>query len=51
MINLGDKPFAVKRGDRISQMVINKIYHAAWDKVEELEKTERGAGGFGHTGL
>lgn len=51
MINLGDKPFAVKRGDRVGQMVINKIYHAAWDTVEELEKTERGAGGFGHTGL
>ncbi|MBI4745786.1 MAG: dUTP diphosphatase [Deltaproteobacteria bacterium] len=51
MINLGDKPFTVKRGDRIGQMVINKIYHAAWDKVQELEKTERGAGGFGHTGL
>ncbi|MEK7713576.1 MAG: dUTP diphosphatase [Deltaproteobacteria bacterium] len=51
MINLGDKPFAVKRGDRVGQMVINRVYHAAWDKVEELEKTERGAGGFGHTGL
>ncbi len=51
MINLGDKPFIVKGGDRVGQMVINKIYHAAWDTVEELEKTERGAGGFGHTGL
>ena len=51
MLNLGDKPFTVKRGDRIGQMVINKIYHAAWKTVEELEKTERGAGGFGHTGL
>ena len=51
MINLGDKPFAVKRGDRVGQMVINRVYHAAWDKVEELEETERGAGGFGHTGL
>ena len=51
MINLGDKPFAVKRGDRVGQMVINRVYHAAWDKVEELEETEMGAGGFGHTGL
>jgi len=51
MINLSDKPFAIKRGDRVGQMVINRVYHAAWDKVEELEKTERGAGGFGHTGL
>lgn len=51
MINLGDKPFNIKRGDRIGQMVINKIYHASWNTVEELEETERGAGGFGHTGL
>lgn len=51
MINLGDRPFTVKRGDRVGQMVINKIYHASWDIVGELEDTERGSGGFGHTGL
>lgn len=51
MINLGDKPFPVKRGDRIGQMVINKVYHASWEEVEALEDTKRGSGGFGHTGL
>jgi len=51
MINLGDKPFVVKRGDRIGQMVISKVYHAAWDEVRELDETKRGSGGFGHTGL
>lgn len=51
MINLGDKSFTIKRGDRISQMVINKVYHAAWEQVEELDETKRGSGGFGHTGL
>lgn len=51
MINLGDEPFTVKRGDRVAQMVINQIHHAAWVSVEELEETKRGSGGFGHTGL
>ena len=51
MINLGDKSFTVKRGDRIGQMVINKIFHASWEEAEELDDTKRGAGGFGHTGL
>ena len=51
MINLCDKPFTVKRGDRIVQMVINKVYHASWEEVEALEDTKRGSGGFGHTGL
>ncbi len=51
MINLGDNSFTIKRGDRIGQMVINKVYHAAWEQVEELDETKRGSGGFGHTGL
>lgn len=51
MINLSDKPFTVNRGDRVAQMIINKVYHAAWETVEELEDTKRGSGGFGHTGL
>lgn len=51
MINFGDKPFMIKRGDRIGQMVISKVYHAAWNQAEELENTKRGSGGFGHTGL
>lgn len=51
MINLGDNSFTIKRGDRIGQMVINKIYHASWEEAEELDNTKRGSGGFGHTGL
>jgi len=50
IINHGDKPFAVKRGDRIAQMVIHKIYRASWNMTDNLEITERGKGGFGHTG-
>lgn len=51
MINLGDNSFTIKRGDRIGQMVINKIFHASWEEAEELDNTKRGSGGFGHTGL
>lgn len=51
MINLGDNSFTIKRGDRIGQIVINKIYHASWEEAEELDNTKRGSGGFGHTGL
>lgn len=51
LINLGDKPFTIKRGDRIGQMVVNKVYHASWDLAAELDETARGSGGFGHTGL
>ena len=50
IINHGDKPFAVKRGDRIAQMVIHKIYRASWNMTDNLEITVRGDGGFGHTG-
>lgn len=51
LINLGNKPFTIKRGDRIGQMVVNKVYHASWDLAAELDETARGSGGFGHTGL
>jgi len=50
IINHGDKPFAVKRGDRIAQMVIHGVYRASWNMTDNLEITERGDGGFGHTG-
>ena len=45
-----DSDFDVKRGDRIAQLVVQKFETAEWVVVEELEETERGAGGFGHTG-
>lgn len=51
MINFGEKPFIINRGDRIAQMVINKIEIPSIIEVEELDNTERGSGGFGSTGL
>ncbi|SEF46054.1 dUTP pyrophosphatase [Caloramator fervidus] len=51
MINFGNKPFIIKRGDRIAQMIINKVEIPEIIEVEELDNTERGEGGFGSTGL
>jgi len=51
LINLGDKDFIINRGDRIAQMVINKIERAVMTKTECLPATLRGDGGFGSTGL
>ena len=48
--NIGQVPFTVNRGDRIAQMVFQAVYKAQWEEVETLEETERGTGGFGHTG-
>jgi dUTP pyrophosphatase len=50
LTNLGHEPFFVHRGDRIAQMVIAKVERAEIEVVSELSKTERGSGGFGHTG-
>lgn len=50
MINFGKEDFVIKRGERIAQMVINKIEQINWVEVKELDDTNRGAGGFGHTG-
>lgn len=50
-INFGDKPFVINRGDRIAQMVINKVEIPEVIEVDELDNTERGEGGFGSTGL
>lgn len=50
LINLSDTPFIINDGERICQMVIARHARVEWDKVEILEETERGAGGFGHTG-
>jgi len=51
LINLGKMPFIVKRGDRIAQMIINKVYQAHLELSTELSSTERDEGGFGHTGV
>jgi dUTP pyrophosphatase len=50
LINLGQEPFVIKRGERIAQMVIAPVTQGAWDVVETLSETARGAGGFGSTG-
>lgn len=50
LINHGKKPFPIARGERIAQMVINPIVQADFNLVENLDDTERGEGGFGHTG-
>jgi dUTP pyrophosphatase len=50
LINLGAQPFTIRRGDRIAQMVVAPVIRVTWDLVEALPETERGEGGFGHTG-
>ena len=50
LINHGPDAFAIARGDRIAQLVLAPVVQAAWDEVDELDDTERGAGGFGSTG-
>jgi dUTP pyrophosphatase len=50
LINLSNYPFAVRPNDRIAQMVLGKVRQADLKIVKRLETTERGAGGFGHTG-
>ena len=51
MANFGKEPFIIRRGDRIAQMVIAKIYHARILEVDDLDSTARGDGGFGHSGI
>jgi len=50
LINLSEEIFEIKNGDRIAQMIISKYERILWNKVEEIDKTERNSGGFGHTG-
>ena len=51
LVNLSSEPFVVNDGERVAQMVIAKHEQAEWVDVETLDDTERGAGGFGHTGV
>ena len=50
LVNLSGEEYSVHDGDRIAQMIISKHEKAEWEDVAELKETERGAGGFGHTG-
>jgi len=51
LINHGEDEFIVNRGDRIAQLVIQKIFHPFLIETDELDNTKRGIGGFGHTGI
>ncbi|MBW1793410.1 MAG: dUTP diphosphatase [Deltaproteobacteria bacterium] len=51
LINLGEGPYTIRRGDRIAQMVIQKVYQVQLEVADALEETERNEGGFGHTGV
>ena len=51
IINHGEEPFTVARGDRIAQLFFLPVLHADFLVTETLDETERGAGGFGHTGV
>ncbi len=51
LINLGQESFAIDRGMRIAQMVVAPVVQVAWDEVAELSESQRGAGGFGSTGV
>lgn len=50
LINHGTEAFAIRRGDRIAQLVLAPVVRLSWLKVDELDDTERGEGGFGSTG-
>ena len=50
LVNLSDQPFEVVPGERIAQMVVARHEQVEWEQTEELDATERGAGGFGSTG-
>ena len=51
LINWGQRPFTIRRGDRIAQMLICKVYRTEIVEVDKLDSTKRGEGGFGHSGL
>ncbi|MDC1105674.1 dUTP diphosphatase [Prolixibacteraceae bacterium] len=50
LVNLSEEPFVIEHGERIAQMVVAKHETVRWEEVEILNETERGEGGFGHTG-
>jgi len=50
LVNHGSRPYTVKRGDRIAQMVVHRVCRVLWDQSRALDRTPRGSGGFGHTG-
>lgn len=51
LINLGTEQLVIERGDRIAQLVLCPVFRISWEESAELPPTERGSGGFGHTGI
>jgi dUTP pyrophosphatase len=51
LTNFGKGPYILNPGERVAQMVITKVYRPRWEAVEELPNSDRGSGGFGHSGL
>lgn len=51
LINLGSEDVTINSGDRIAQMIISKYEQITWEEVDSLDDTERGSGGYGHTGI
>ena len=51
LVNLSQEPFVVEDGERIAQMIVSRHEQVEWEPVQVLFETERGAGGFGHTGV
>ena len=49
-VNLGPEPVVIQRGDRIAQMILSRVWQADFELVDQLDDTDRGPGGFGHTG-
>jgi dUTP pyrophosphatase len=50
LINHGEEPFLIRRGDRIAQLIVARHAAVSWSATEALSDTQRGEGGFGHTG-
>jgi dUTP pyrophosphatase len=50
LINLSDRPVAIRPGDRIAQLVVQRVERAVWVPVEDVSASDRAGGGFGHTG-
>ena len=50
LTNFGGEDFTIRRGDRVAQLVIAQYVRVTWEEVAEIDGTQRGAGGFGHTG-
>jgi dUTP pyrophosphatase len=50
LVNHGSRPYLVRRGDRIAQMVVHRVCRVTWEPSPALDQTSRGSGGFGHTG-